>query len=201
MADLTFSSFVRYPSVHLFRMCREEIDSEPWHYSFAETPLGEILLASTFRGICYLGFTDNHRLEAMNDLKSRFLHVMFREGQDEHQQRILQMWNGEQILDKGMKTFTIPLCLKATDFQWKVWNELMKIPIGTTVTYKDVASAIHASGAYRAVGTAIGANPIAMLIPCHRVLRVDGGWGGYRWGISRKKRLLEWENSFVLLKK
>ena len=80
-----------------------------------------------------------------------------------------------------------------TEFQQAVWNALQQIPVGVTTTYAKIADAINRPKAVRAVGTAIGANPIAFLIPCHRVIRTDGGLGGYRWGLEIKKMMLEWE--------
>ena len=88
---------------------------------------------------------------------------------------------------------TVPLHLKGTEFQLRVWKELLNIPFGETTTYKDIAAALQTPKAFRAVGSAIGENPVSVLIPCHRVLRTDGALGGYHWGLERKVRLLEWE--------
>ena len=90
----------------------------------------------------------------------------------------------------------IVLHLHGTDFQIQVWKALLEIPFGKTSTYSDIAIAIKNPQALRAVGTAIGRNPVAVIIPCHRVLRSDGGIGGYYWGIEKKKMLLEWEQSY-----
>ena len=87
----------------------------------------------------------------------------------------------------------LPLDLRGTAFQQRVWRELTRIPRGETITYGELAKRIGAPGAVRAVGTACGANPVAMIVPCHRVLRGDGELGGYRWGISRKQALLRSE--------
>ena len=87
----------------------------------------------------------------------------------------------------------IVLHLYGTDFQIDVWRVLLEIPFGKTSTYSEIAMAINNPRALRAVGTAIGRNPVAILVPCHRVLRTDGGIGGYYWGIEKKKKLLEWE--------
>ena len=92
-----------------------------------------------------------------------------------------------------MSSNEIVLHLYGTDFQIKVWRALLEIPFGNTSTYSDIAKAINNPRALRAVGTAIGRNPVAILVPCHRVLRSDGGIGGYYWGIEKKKILLEWE--------
>jgi AraC family transcriptional regulator of adaptative response/methylated-DNA-[protein]-cysteine methyltransferase len=87
----------------------------------------------------------------------------------------------------------VVIIMKGTDFQKKVWDALREIPWGTTLTYADIAEAVGKPKAVRAVGTACGKNSIAFLIPCHRVVTSDGKLGGYRWGIERKKKMLEWE--------
>ncbi|MCG8579588.1 MAG: methylated-DNA--[protein]-cysteine S-methyltransferase, partial [Bacteroidales bacterium] len=89
----------------------------------------------------------------------------------------------------------IKLHLKGTAFQLKVWDALLKIPAGELATYGDIAHSIDKPSAQRAVGTAIGSNPVAYLIPCHRVIRASGAIGGYRWGIVRKKAMIAWEAS------
>jgi len=90
-----------------------------------------------------------------------------------------------------------PLEIKETVFQLSVWKTLQTIPFGETTTYKVIAEAIGRPNAIRAVGNAVGANPIAFLIPCHRVIRSNGQLGGYRWGIERKRKMLEWEKEQV----
>ena len=96
--------------------------------------------------------------------------------------------------DGRLSSDEIVLHLYGTDFQIEVWKALLEIPFGKTSTYSDIAKAINNPRALRAVGTAIGRNPVAILVPCHRVLRSDGGIGGYYWGIEKKKILLEWES-------
>jgi AraC family transcriptional regulator of adaptative response/methylated-DNA-[protein]-cysteine methyltransferase len=87
----------------------------------------------------------------------------------------------------------VPVDVRGTVFQRKVWDALRRIPAGETRTYSQIAKAIGAPAAVRAVGSACGANPVALLVPCHRAIRTDGGLGGYAWGLQRKKRLLELE--------
>ena len=99
--------------------------------------------------------------------------------------------------DPSKKTKPIKVLLKGTPFQLKVWEALLKIPAGCLLAYKDVAERVGDSKASRAVGTAVGQNPIAYLIPCHRVIRETGVLGDYRWGSARKKALLAWEGSRV----
>lgn len=168
----------------------------PWHYSFAETPFGEVLVASTQQGVCFLGFTDGDRPKAMADMRSRFPHALFREETDELQRAALSLCRSGKRSEAEMEQTASPvvLHLKATPFQWKVWNALLEIPSGQTVTYRDIALSVASSKACRAVGSAVGRNPVSLLIPCHRVVRGDGGMGGYHWGIARKQALLEWES-------
>jgi AraC family transcriptional regulator of adaptative response/methylated-DNA-[protein]-cysteine methyltransferase len=85
------------------------------------------------------------------------------------------------------------LLVRGTNFQVKVWRALLQIPVGSVASYEDIATAIGAPAAVRAVGTAIGRNPVAFLIPCHRVIRTTGALGGYRWGLPRKRAMLAWE--------
>jgi AraC family transcriptional regulator of adaptative response/methylated-DNA-[protein]-cysteine methyltransferase len=89
----------------------------------------------------------------------------------------------------------IPIDVQASAFQWKVWRELQKIPLGETRSYSEIASAIGAPKAVRAVASACANNRVAVVVPCHRVVRLDGGLGGYRWGLERKRRLLERERA------
>ena len=107
---------------------------------------------------------------------------------DEYQRKALAALSADEE-----NVETVPLHLKGTEFQLRVWKELLNIPFGETTTYKDIAAALQTPKAFRAVGSAIGENPVSVLIPCHRVLRTDGALGGYHWGLERKVRLLEWE--------
>jgi AraC family transcriptional regulator of adaptative response/methylated-DNA-[protein]-cysteine methyltransferase len=102
-------------------------------------------------------------------------------------EKILGFVAGDQSLGK------VPVDVRGTVFQRKVWDELRRIPAGETRTYQQIARAVGAPLAVRAVGSACGANPVALLVPCHRAVRTDGGLGGYAWGLSRKKRLLDLE--------
>lgn len=157
------------------------------NYSFAETPFGEIIVASTGKGICCMEFTDDHAA-SLDALVEKFPNAKFTQIVDELQQNALfiftQDWN---------RLKEIKLHLKGTDFQIKVWNALLKIPAGSLVTYADVAARINNPKACRAVGTAIGENPVAFLIPCHRVIRSSGEFGNYHWGEVRKTAMIGWE--------
>ena len=156
--------------------------SEP-SYGFANTPFGECCIAFSNDGICALIFPESHQA-AYDDLDHRFPETNFNENTEKATLLI------KAIFEKGEIPKLHPI---GTDFQLSVWQALMHIPNGKTSTYAQVAEAIGRPKAVRAVGTAIGANPIGFLIPCHRVLRTDGGLGGFRWGLECKKAMLEWE--------
>lgn len=162
------------------------------NYRLEETPFGSVLIASTDKGICCLEFAGKDEKEALKLLTQRFPNAAFEPGTDAIQQQALSIFR--QDWDHLPK---IKLHLRGTPFQFKVWECLLKIPFGVVSTYGNVASQIDAEGASRAVGTAIGRNPVAFLIPCHRVIRSDGETGGYRWGTLRKQLLLTWEEVVV----
>lgn len=157
------------------------------HYSFAESPFGRLLVASTHKGICYMAFSDGSDA-SLNDLTSRFPNARYSQVVDMIQQQALYIFrhNWEELP-------RIKLHLKGTDFQLKVWETLLRIPMGSLATYGQVAAGIDQPAASRAVGTAIGANPVAYLIPCHRVIRSSGEIGDYMWGSTRKTAIIGWE--------
>jgi AraC family transcriptional regulator, regulatory protein of adaptative response / methylated-DNA-[protein]-cysteine methyltransferase len=156
--------------------------SEPT-FGFTTSPFGECCIAFSNDGIIALTFPET-RESAYADLENRFPETDFIQD-DERASRLSNM-----IFEKNEKPFLHPI---GTDFQLSVWHALEQIPLGKTTTYAQVAESIGRPKAVRAVGTAIGANPIAFLIPCHRVIRSDGSLGGYRWGLECKKSILEWE--------
>jgi AraC family transcriptional regulator of adaptative response/methylated-DNA-[protein]-cysteine methyltransferase len=158
-------------------------------FGLHDSPFGQVLIAKTQRGICELKFID--------DLST-----------DELSQQLAVRWPKATLIENPTATQTIqqqlfnlpsahqaPLTLhvKGTNFQIQVWQALLKLPFGHLGSYSTIASAIQHPQAVRAVGTAIGNNPVACLIPCHRVLRESGELGGYRWGLERKSALLAWE--------
>ena len=157
------------------------------HYQFSETPFGQVLIASTQKGICTLRFVEN-TAEALAHLKEQFPKAMFIAQSDSLQQSALALFQ----TDHGQLT-KIKLHLKGTAFQLKVWQSLLKIPMGQLTTYGELAKSIDHPKAARAVGTAIGSNPIAFLIPCHRVIQSTGAFGGYEWGQVRKTAMIAWE--------
>ena len=170
------------------RMTDSEYRNLKIDYGFYSTPVGEILVASTSRGICCIELANN-RDEALQLLCKRFAKSFQRECHTEYHDLALRFF----CKNERQSTDEIVLHLHGTEFQIQVWKALLEIPFGETSTYSDIAKAINNPRALRAVGTAIGRNPVAILIPCHRVLRTDGGIGGYYWGIEKKKKLLEWE--------
>ncbi|MET0392148.1 MAG: methylated-DNA--[protein]-cysteine S-methyltransferase [Chitinophagaceae bacterium] len=157
------------------------------HYSYAESPFGNILVASTPKGICHLAFTDDEE-QALRELQQQFPEASYRQMTDLVQQNALRVFTGDWSRPEQIK-----LHLKGTEFQLKVWEALLKIPMGGLDTYQTIARAIDHPNAMRAVGSAIGSNPVAFLIPCHRVIRSSGVTGHYHWGATRKTLLIGWE--------
>jgi AraC family transcriptional regulator, regulatory protein of adaptative response / methylated-DNA-[protein]-cysteine methyltransferase len=156
-------------------------------YGFHPTPFGECLIAMTDKGICHLAFIDEHtRVAEFAAFESKWLAskryldpvatapVVAQIFQEQHPQKV-------------------HLLVQGTNFQLKVWEALLKIPAGAVTTYQHIAESIQNAGAVRAVGTAIGQNPVAYLIPCHRVIRKEGVVGQYHWGSTRKRALLGME--------
>lgn len=157
------------------------------HYSFSETPFGKVIIASTHKGVCHLYFADDE-MQALHRLKSSFPKASYRCITDQFQKDALFIFQKDwHNLD------LIKLHLKGTPFQLKVWESLLKIPMGMLYTYGDIAQNIRHPKACRAVGTAIGNNPIAFLIPCHRVIQSSGKIGGYMWGTDKKTSMIGWE--------
>lgn len=170
---------------------------EPLHiqYEVFESPLGDLLAAQSPLGLCYLGFVDAASILKSSgeedliakELKSRFPHATFTRA-TLHLQEKLPFFpqTKEQVAP-------LSLHLIGTSFQIRVWEQLLQIPFGKTTSYSAIAKRTGASKAQRAVGSAIGKNPISILVPCHRVLRSDGKLGGYYWGLAKKEEVLRWE--------
>ena len=157
------------------------------NYSFAESPFGNLIVASTSKGICHMAFTED-REKAVQHLKSLFPNANFTEQTDKIQREGLDIFQHD-----WSKLHQIKLHLNGTPFQLKVWETLLKIPKGNLSTYHSIAKEIEKPKATRAVGSAIGRNPVAYLIPCHRVIRSSGESGEYMWGTTRKKAIIGWE--------
>ena len=157
------------------------------HYQFSDTQFGRVLVASTTKGICKMSFVDGD-MDAYSLLQTQFPQAKFIEQSDELQQNALAIFSSN-CTDLSQ----IKLHLKGTDFQLKVWESLLKIPMGQLSSYGDIAKNINIPKASRAVGTAIGRNPVAFLIPCHRVIQASGVLGEYHWGKTRKMSMIGWE--------
>ncbi len=161
------------------------------NFSFAESPFGNIIVASTQKGICFMAFAEDEET-GFQDLKNKFPNASFSRKLDLAQQNALFIFQND-----WSKLSEIKLHLKGTDFQLKVWETLLKIPMGQLSTYGSIAQKIDKPNASRAVGTAIGSNPVAFLIPCHRVIQSSGTFGGYMWGNTRKTAIIGWEGAQI----
>ncbi|WP_158799682.1 methylated-DNA--[protein]-cysteine S-methyltransferase [Pedobacter sp. L105] len=158
------------------------------NYIFANTPFGTVLVASTTKGICHMAFADEGETVALEQLTSSFPNAHYTQIVDKIQQNALFIFSKDwSNLDE------IKLHLKGTAFQIKVWETLLKVPSGGLTTYSSLAKSAGYTGASRAVGTAIGNNPVAFLIPCHRVIKATGELGQYHWGTVRKNVIIGWE--------
>ncbi|QEY14455.1 methylated-DNA--[protein]-cysteine S-methyltransferase [Cellvibrio sp. KY-YJ-3] len=157
------------------------------NYHFAESPFGQLIVASTHKGICHLFFVTDKQ-QAIDNLIARFPKASFKNTTDKLQQDALSFFQKDWHQPDKIK-----LHLSGSPFQLKVWESLLKIPMGALVTYGTIAKNIDKPSATRAVGTAIGSNPIAFLIPCHRVIQNTGRLGGYMWGETRKSAIIGWE--------
>jgi len=157
-------------------------------YGLHATPFGDCLLAATARGICRLEFIDGGPAEAVARLRAAWPEAQIREDRE------LSAGYCRRIFHPVAHDGQLTLQLRGTNFQLQVWQALLRIPAGTVTSYGDLAARLGAPSASRAVGSAVGRNPIGYLIPCHRVLRGDGELGGYRWGTERKLAILgrEW---------
>lgn len=160
-------------------------------YCFAETQFGRVIVASSSLGVCFLGFFEEEG-DALDELRLRFPKASLVEGSDDFQLAALSHLQP----DKQERT-EVRLHLTGTSFQLKVWKALLSIPQGSVTTYGQLAQLIGSPKAVRAVGNAVGKNPVSMLIPCHRVIRSDGSIGGYHWGVDWKKNILEWEKKHL----
>lgn len=157
-------------------------------YSFFDSPFGPIIVASTQKGICFMAFYENTD-KAFELLSNTFPNAKYVFKINNLHRKALRCFQ-----KNGNGSEKILLHLKGTDFQLKVWKTLLKIPMGQLTTYGSIAEQILQPNASRAVGTAIGSNPIAFLIPCHRVVQSSGKIGGYMWGSKRKIAIIDWEN-------
>lgn len=161
-------------------------------YGFHDSPFGEYLIAVTRRGICHLSFV----LNAMIDDNLQTLERQWPKADLYRDQNKTRDFACRIFLEHGNReTAELKILLRGTNFQIKVWEALLRIPQGCIAAYGDVAASIGHPTSSRAVGSAVGSNPIAFLIPCHRVIRSSGIIGNYRWGKARKKAMIAWETA------
>jgi AraC family transcriptional regulator of adaptative response/methylated-DNA-[protein]-cysteine methyltransferase len=158
-------------------------------FAVGECWLGEILVAATELGICAILLGDDPE-ELLRDLERRFANAEFVSGDEKFNRTVAYVIG---FLEEPRRGLELPLDIRGTAFQQRVWAALQRIPPGKTATYTEIARRLKAPQAVRAVAQACAANPLAVAIPCHRVIRRDGGLAGYRWGIERKRALLEHE--------
>lgn len=159
---------------------------ETTEYGFAESPFGELIVARTAAGICYLQFVNTTPHEAFDEFRRCWNSDVRATQNDEMACKVVKMMFEEHRKD-------IALDLRGTAFQLKVWAALQHVPFGQTVSYRQMACAIGQPAAVRAVASAIARNPVAVLVPCHRVIHSNGSTGQYHWGADLKKRLIRWE--------
>ncbi len=160
-------------------------------WGWFDSPFGPALVMGTTRGVCGIGFASEAGAgPTMADLRARWPKASYQEDPAS-----LASMAEAAFLKRGRAGESVPLLLIGAPFQIKVWEALLNIPTGHVTTYSDIARAVGAPGAARAVGTAVGRNPISWLIPCHRALRKSGGLGGYHWGLPVKRAMLAWESA------
>ena len=159
-------------------------------YAIVHSYLGWVLIASTDRGICRIAFGDEPEFLKYL-LKMDFPRAQLLENDQSYKKTVEYTLS---FIDDPKEKFSLPLDLRGTPFQQRVWNALKKIPPGSTVSYAEIAKQIGKQKAARAVASACAANKIAVVVPCHRVVRSNGDPGGYRWGLERKRKLIERES-------
>lgn len=158
-------------------------------YGFHQTPFGECIIGVTDRGVCHLSFlADANRHEAVAGLEMAWENAQLRQNDNLTEKTASIIFHKEPSTDEKLN-----ILVKGTNFQVKVWNALLQIPLGSVSTYQSIAAGIGQPKALQAVGSAVGANPVAYLIPCHRVIRKSLVIGEYHWGPERKKAMLGWE--------
>ena len=166
-------------------------------YGFHDTPFGEAVLLATDRGVVGLAFVDEDarqpRAEALADMTARWPAARFAEGRERTAPLVARIFEPAS----WRQELPVRLVLIGSDFEVRVWETLLKVPMGRAVSYADIARHLGTPSASRAVGSAVGRNPISFVVPCHRVLRGDGNLGGYHWGLTRKRALIGWETGRV----
>jgi AraC family transcriptional regulator of adaptative response/methylated-DNA-[protein]-cysteine methyltransferase len=159
------------------------------HYGLAHTPFGTAFVAETARGLCRLAFVERSASAELAALRAAWPHAAIDHDDARAAALVAMIW--------GHKTANFPLAVSGTNFQVQVWRALLALEPGETVTYSALARKLGKPGGARAIGNAVAANPIAWIIPCHRVLKAGGELGGYRWGAARKQMIHHWEERRV----
>jgi AraC family transcriptional regulator of adaptative response/methylated-DNA-[protein]-cysteine methyltransferase len=166
-------------------------------YGFHASPFGEALLLATDRGLAGLAFlnedTGQSEADALVDMMQRWPKAKFLAAPERTAPYAEQIFQTSQWSEQR----PVRLIMIGTDFEVRVWQTLLKIPMGRAVSYTDIAQHLGQPTASRAVGSAVGRNPISFVVPCHRVLRGDGSLGGYHWGLTRKRALIGWESGRI----
>lgn len=160
-------------------------------YTIVDCALGRLLIAATELGVCYVAFGDSD-----SEIEGH-LHREYPAAEIRRDESSIRDWTQALLehLDGNQPCLDVPIDITGTEFQRRVWEALASIPYGSTRSYSEVAQSVGQPHAVRAVGRACGANPVSIVVPCHRVVRKDGGLGGYGWGLERKRALLERERS------
>jgi AraC family transcriptional regulator of adaptative response/methylated-DNA-[protein]-cysteine methyltransferase len=168
----------------------KKITPETITYGLHDTPLGQIIVAQSDKGLCWLGFmVQGYKGDGFARMKDFFPNTKFVRDDSATQKLandIMSAWDQDTVAD-------IALDLRGTEFQRSVWTALLQIPKGQVISYGDVANDIGRPKASRAVGTAVGENPVSLIVPCHRVVQSSGGLGNYGWGIDLKEKILSLE--------
>ena len=178
--------------IHISDLSKIDSDSAKieLEWGISDTPFGKMLIAQTEKGIVQLSFFETNEAASYEQFARDWPDAAFKR-HDGFASDIARQ------ISKPHPTLSLSLHLQGTDFQLKVWKALLDIRSGKTLTYSQLAEIIGKPSSARAVGNAVGKNRIAYLIPCHRVIREDGSIGGYRWGTSRKSKILAWEKSVI----
>ncbi len=155
-------------------------------YAVIDSPYGPTLCAWSQQRLCYLGFTDN-----IDDINQRWPQAQMRQ--------LIKSDQAKIIFSTSIHHTAVKTCLHGTEFEHRVWRALLNIPLGDTRSYCEIAKAIGKPTAHRAVASAIGRNPISLLVPCHRVVRTSGELGGYHWGLDKKIQILACEKNTLTL--
>jgi len=181
--------------LQLHRMTADEFRQLEIAYTITESPFGPMLIATSGKGICYLSFGEN----GTEGLHQRYPFARIQPKENSWHRDVKKIVEQSVFFgeNSGPDAPALPLHVFGTDFQFNVWQQLLLIPYGKQTCYKAIAANVGRPKAVRATGTAIGNNPVALLIPCHRVVTSAGKTGGYRWGIALKTRLIEAEKNVV----